>query len=250
MSNRYSLQKKQSFEQMVEDAVNSPYKTKAQPNTFTQLTHQETLREELPEQFSPSWAEGFVYKGVYFKMMNKEEGECLKHEIKALKYFAMDYYQNEFQFQLENKSQIHFIMPLMNYVENSSFIVYGTPIMINYSSQSLQDISQNVKLDQLFSGSLIIQNVTRSNLKQFYRYPEQQEQQRNDNNYFFFFTNVRNILPQWNKQYVIMAVNADPNINVVYIDNPPYDQLDAQQIKNLLGYNRMDIDAENLTNSY
>jgi hypothetical protein len=41
---------------------------------------------KLPKTNSAQWNEGFIYKGVFFKMLPFEDAEYIREEIKALRY--------------------------------------------------------------------------------------------------------------------------------------------------------------------
>lgn len=78
------------------------------------------------------WLKGFIWRGVYLRVVSKKQGKHVKSEMKALKHVGVEYLQNDCSFKITSIPGlsavfINYILPLMSYVETASFILYGTP---------------------------------------------------------------------------------------------------------------------------
>ena len=104
----------------------------------------------LPPHEAPLWREGFLWKGVYFRLLARAEAKFLKQEMLGLKYAALelDTLQQSFSKKLnKRKAHIagggparsaskaratmitHTFLPLLSYGESGAFLLYGTPCL-------------------------------------------------------------------------------------------------------------------------
>ncbi len=122
--------------------------------------------DSLPSAGSKLWSAGFVWKGVFLRLLSKKGAKGLKAEIKALKHLAIEYFQSDFLIKyydcqqvqsfhsqkhynnsdlnaqekpqllnhqipsvLQQYSTIALVLPLISYVESSSWVLYGSPVV-------------------------------------------------------------------------------------------------------------------------
>lgn len=115
------------------------------PNTFG-----------LPPHKNDAWVEGFMWKGVYFRIVPWEQLHFIKQEIEALKHITLELdewfsleekYQQRFDLDTSESYHKRIIPPLLSISECGSFAIYGTPeIPILKSGKSSPTISiQNLQ---------------------------------------------------------------------------------------------------------
>lgn len=52
----------------------------------------EVFVENIPDAHSSLWVKGFIWRGVYFKLLSKKSAHTLKAEMKALKHVGVEYF--------------------------------------------------------------------------------------------------------------------------------------------------------------
>ena len=142
--------------------------------------------QELPDPMSAAWQEGFIWKGVFFKLYSKREGEKLKAEMKALKHLGVEYLQTEastrvietFSHSTNNLSEIsetgkpvatqviNVLLPLVCTVESSSWILLGTPVFsIKKSVADDQATKVVIESAAAFKSTFLLSGLTSKNFK-------------------------------------------------------------------------------------
>ena len=49
----------------------------------------------LPHKTSPLWTRGFVWKGVFYKLVNSHKAKIIEKMINRMKYLILEFYNNE-----------------------------------------------------------------------------------------------------------------------------------------------------------
>ena len=91
----------------------------------------------LPYKTSELWGKGFVWKGVYFRLLNGEETKLAQKMLKKLKFLAVEYYGIETTKKLgleggKGRDQgvlAQFQLPLINLIKTASYSVIVSPII-------------------------------------------------------------------------------------------------------------------------
>jgi hypothetical protein len=112
----------------------------------------------LPPHKNDAWVEGFMWKGVYFRIVPWEQLHFIKQEMQALKHITLELdewlsleekYQQRFGLDTSESYHKRIVPPLLSISECGSFAIYGTPeIPILKSEKSNPSISiKNLQLD-------------------------------------------------------------------------------------------------------
>lgn len=183
-------------------------------------------------------------------MYSKKDAKKIKSELKMLKNLAIEYLQSESTFKLDNQSKdkmsesyieiknikniensanykyINFILPLICYVESSSWILLGTPYIYNKRNED----HKIRNLNDYFQQSLFLSSLNQKNLKYHYKMyeesstilltPNSSATLSVTNTLNVIITNVFNILPKQANTCLMYVINQDHNTNVVYFDPP------------------------------
>jgi len=215
------------------------------------------FQKYLPHHSSPLWFEGFIWRGVYFRMYSRVEGKRIKAEIKGLKDLAVEYLQTETSFKVDfqnimkekmnNENSfldlnpkhdqthnaykfINFILPLICYIESPTWVLLGTPII--YNKRHGNEDLKIADAANYFKRTLYFNNLSNTNLKfHFTNYeetstvfqtPNSSTTWINPNNLNSIINNVKNLIPKHDPVYLMYLINQDPNTNIVYFDTPEY----------------------------
>lgn len=229
---------------------------------------------DLPDPFSPVWQNGFVWKGVFLKLYSKKEAAQIKKEMKVLKHLAVECLQAETSIKIsdafpqgnslnpnestDNSKQapsqfVNFILPLMCTVESSSWVLFGTPILPIKKSVA-EDQSSKLVQDAcgMFKHSFLLSSVTPKNFKVFSRSEEHlitssisgNTAQFNSSycqNHFLLLSNVSKVGIPLPRVDVMFTLNQESNAHVTFLDYPKRGVIDADLVKKVLGYAKLDI---------
>lgn len=171
----------------------------------------------------------------------------IKNEIKALKVLEVEYLQSEYIFKLDpakeslkeslnelnvksndhiSEKYLNFIMPLICYVESTSWILVGTPITYLKTKED----PKIKECSYYFKNSLFLRNLSMKNLRFHSRINDESANIPHTPNSSAIFgpsnsinaiiTNVEGILPKLRDACLLYIINQDLFSNVVYIDPP------------------------------
>ena len=238
--------------------------------------------KDLPEATSNVWVKGFLWKGVYFKLFSKKEGQLLKREMRALKHAAIEYLQTETGFRLieglgstigmniiginENISQdltktanqiLQVIPPLINIVEGSSWILLGTPVFSRKKGgieDSLSKILQ-VESNGVFKNSFLLSRADHRNFKLYCKNDDQMVGQSHtltgsflgqQSTNYLLLSQANRLVFQLPKVQTLFMIAQDEGVNIMFTEFPKKGFLDYKQIKKMLGYSKLDVNLTNL----
>jgi len=233
----------------------------------------QSAHAELPDPFAPIWQNGFVWKGVYFKLYSKREASKLKKEMKVLKHLAVECLQTETSIKIadaqgntlnpnesidptkQSSNQfVNIILPLMCTVEGSSWVLLGTPVLpIKKSSAEDQSSKLAQEASTMFRSSFLLSSLTPKNFKIFHKseehlitnsvtgLPSHLGSGNYNINHFLVLSNVGKIGIPLPRVDVMFTLNQESNAHVTFLDYPKRGVIDADLIKKLLGYGKLDV---------
>ena len=111
----------------------------------------------LPHKLSPLWHKGFVWKGVYFKLLSPIKAKLAEKMLNRMKYLAVEFYNNDTSKKIilneghkdEKESQLHFQLPLINVISTASYAVIACPVVF-----TLQDNKSDIDfMDKLLTSN-------------------------------------------------------------------------------------------------
>lgn len=276
----------------------APSKTNSvsQGNTIVKLNPSSTTYEfdsssgniyakDLPEATSNIWVKGFLWKGVYFKLYSKKEGQLLKREMRALKHTVIEYLQTESCFRLveglgsnaglniigmnENTSQdlnkslnqtLQVIPPLISFVEGSSWMLLGTPVFSRKKGGVEDSIAKVLQIEShgFFKNSFLLSRADARNFKLYNKSDEQIYGGQTHNTLsgsmlgqqqltsYLLLSNANRLVFSLPKVQSMFMIAQDENVNIMFTEFPQKGFLDYNQIKKMLGYRKYDVNLTNL----
>ena len=144
----------------------------------------------LPSQKEDAWIEGFIWKGVYFRLIPLQQVDLFNREMEAIKHISLELeewfsleksYSQRFNKDIEDSYHRKIIPPLLSITEWGSYAIYGSPVIpirkigkshptvcIN-NLQQREDIDLSDSMLQLMPSlsKLTSQNIVPLNLEEF-----------------------------------------------------------------------------------
>ncbi len=215
------------------------------------------LERELPDIFSPVWQNGFIWKGVFFRLFSKKHARKIKKEMKVLRHVAVECLQTETCFKIDTidgtPAFMNIILPLMCTVESSSWVLLGTPVCpIKRTAQD--DWTSKLAGDaaMTFKNSFLLSGITSRNFKIIHKTEEQPIQTNTFGgqspnsghqpiNHFLMLSNVAKIVLPLPKVDVMFSLNQESNAHVTFLEYPKRGIIDPELIKRVLGYAKLEI---------
>jgi alpha-tubulin suppressor-like RCC1 family protein len=232
------------------------------------LDPKQAIDPELPDIFSPVWQNGFVWKGVYFKLYSKREGLRLKKEMKVMKHLGVECLQTDTSIKLDilggnindsvdttkfmTNQIVNIILPLMCIVESSSWVLFGSPVFpIKKSTTEDQNTKLVQDASQIFKKSFLLNNLTPKNFKIYHTTQETTTQHTGyssipHQNHYLLLSNVSKIAIQLPRVDILFTLNQESNAHVTFLDYPKRGLIDVDLIKKVLGYAKYDISTNML----
>ena len=170
----------------------------------------------------------FFYIGVYLKIISKKNRKQLKNLIQSLKNISVESYFSGNTFKINDDSKIkssekqtknsfflNLITPLICYIESSSWILFGSPVIIqNRINEEKENL---INFNNLFKNSIF--SVKELNINSFTLYDcSIKSNLAVKNSLNLIYTNIEEILPKIPNSQFMLILHSDININIVYLD--------------------------------
>jgi len=227
-----------------------------------------TSEVPLPSVTSSAWHNGFIYKGVFFKLLPRAEGYRVRRELKALKSLYVELEnsrQNVLKEILGEKSGVNLLFPLLAVSEFGGQTLYGSPVIYDSFEMSAQGdmldiIPSQEKLNKFYLlRHLKVQNLIcmRSEMGGFNPGDYSMEGGVSVNNtlsntFFnnssvlydvqslisnnFYLKNVCDMLPKIPKNSILFSISHDKAVPIAFQEYPDDQQVFYEEINKMLGY--------------
>ena len=231
--------------------------------------------KDLPEATSNLWMKGFVWKGVFFKIYSKKEGQLFKREMKALKHLAIEYLQTEtcakfvegrgiigggvnesvsYDTNKVKVQSLQVILPLISVIESSSWILVASPVFPRKKGTVEDSILKMLQPEStsIFRNSFLLSGADYRNFKLYQKNEEHNTAQQSHaslsqaNAHSLLLANTNRLLLSLPKVQVLFMIPQDESVNIMFTQFPKNGFLEHSQIKKMLGYSKYDVSFVNL----
>ncbi|KAL4472690.1 hypothetical protein ABPG74_018639 [Tetrahymena malaccensis] len=199
--------------------------------------------DTLPEAFSPLWLRGFIWKGVYFRLLSKKKAKHVKCELKALKHIGLEYLQNDSSFKLNNIMNqspifINYLLPFISIVETSSFVIYGTPYIYSKNNSIEEGLvrQSGFNLYNAYNNTYLLKNLKESNLKLYHKIEENGGPQQPIQNIFYIINNAKDLMPRHCESNLMFKISQEITEGIVFQQPPKDGFIEISQLKKAMGY--------------